>query len=318
MAPTFNDLFPFGMGMCHMRVYERDIGEPIALALDLDDNPGNSVGNAAGALTERITSVFGPKCRLFIFFPDDDETWIEVLEEADGSNPTFRHDVSQAEVESLAGEEVAMPTAQECTAVDLGGPDHPLLALIPVEEELPSRIEGMQVVAVADLPWAHNPSKCDHFNRFEAIRGLYEESFDGHIPAGAHFFLSLDAEQFATCRYHHHDWAAIAAASVELLEGLAPDSDRDDVLSAAAEFFPEGPEREELGFLFSDPIKWSPSAASLINGQHRTCALKAAAAPLCVALTHGELHHEVVPGEPRRRAQSALAEYWAVRLGRDG
>ena len=81
----------------------------------------------------------------------------------------------------------------------------------------------MQVVAVADLPWAHNPSKCDHFNRFEAIRGLYEESFDGHIPAGAHFFLSLDAERFRP-RYHRRDSAAIvAAARWSLLEGLAPD-----------------------------------------------------------------------------------------------
>ena len=91
---------------------------------------------------------------------------------------------------------------EECTAAGLGGPRHPLLALIPAEEEPVGPFEEMGIVAVADLPWAHNPFKCAHRNRFQAIRKLYGRSFDGGVPAGAHFFLSLDADQLATCSYH--------------------------------------------------------------------------------------------------------------------
>jgi|NGEPerStandDraft_6_1074524.scaffolds.fasta_scaffold44113_2 hypothetical protein len=161
-------------------------------------------------------------------------------------------------------------------------------------------LDEMQVVAVADLPWPHNPSKCAHIDRFNAVRGFYDKSFDGHIPAGAHFFLSLDADCLAVCAYHQHDWLAIAAASVDLLTGLPPGSDRDDVLSAAADLLPAGPDRLELGFLFSDPITWSPSTTSITNGQHRTCALKASGATLCAALTYGERDYVAAPGDTRR------------------
>jgi hypothetical protein len=158
---------------------------------------------------------------------------------------------------------VGLPPAAQCTAAGLGGSRHPLLALIPAEEQPANTLDEMDIVAVADLPWAHNPFKCAHHDRFQAIRGLYDKDFDGHIPAGAHFFLSLDSEQLAARPYHQHDWVAIADASVVLLEGLAPGSKRHDVFSAAAELLPNGPDRGELVCLCTDPIVWSPGETSI-------------------------------------------------------
>jgi hypothetical protein len=316
MAAHFDDLFAFETAVCHLRVFGGDAA-PIALAMELDDNPGPSVVNAAEALTRRIAQAFGGGCRLFAIFPGPDATWTEILEEPKSKRTTFRSHVNHAEVERLAGEAVTLPHPGTCTAATLGGSRHPLLGLIPPEEELPSMLDEMQVVAVADLPWPHNPSKCAHIDRFNAVRGFYDKSFAGHIPAGAHFFLSLDADCFTACAYHEHDWLAIAAASVDLLTGLPPGSDRDDVLSAAADLLPAGPDRLELGFLFSDPITWSPSTTSITNGQHRTCALKASGATLCAALTYGERDYVAAPGDARRRAQSILGTYWVGKLGRD-
>jgi hypothetical protein len=187
--------------------------------MQLQDSPGPSVVNAAEALLERVAAVFGGEGRLFVSFSETSETWTEVIYEADKESVKFVSDVAHAEVERLAGEAVALPSPDRWAAADLGGPRHPLLALVPAPEAPVGPFDEMDVVAVADLPWAHNPFKCAHRERFQEILGLYDKDFDGHIPAGAHFFLSLDAAGFASCRYHQHDWAAIAEASVQLLEG---------------------------------------------------------------------------------------------------
>jgi len=318
MQPFFEDLFPFACGLCHLRVYEGDDRSPgVALAVNLEDNPGASVTNAAEALRDRIAAVFGDDYRLFSIFPEYGDTWTEVMPPVDGDRVAFRNDIAQAEIERLVGLPVPVPAPNECRAADLGGEDHPLLALIPEEEDEPGVLAEMEVVAVADLPWAHLPSKCANFSDFEAIRGLYANGREGEVPAGAHFFLALDSERLAACPYHQHDWRAIAAASVELLTRLDPQADRDDVQREASRLLPEGPDRDELIFLFFDPIIWSPEAPSVTNGQHRTCALKAANAPECAVVTRRGFQAEVRPGDPRRRAESALAEYWAQQLGRE-
>jgi hypothetical protein len=317
MPLLFDDLFAFATGLCHLRVYDTDTGPAVALAVNLEDNPGASVVNAAEALQKRIAATFGGDFRLFSIFPVYGGTWTEVIRPVDGDRATFRNEVTQAEIERLVGAQVSVPGQKECRAVDLAGGDHPLLALIPEEEEEPGVLSEMQVVAVADLPWAHLPSKCANFPDFEAIRALYDETRDGAVPAGAHFFLSLDSERSAACRYHQHDWKAIAAASVEMLAQLDQESDHDDIWREASHLLPEGPDRQELAFLFSDPIIWSPGAESVTNGQHRTCALKAADAPECVVVTGRAFYGEVRPGSPRRRAESALAAYWVRRLGRE-
>jgi hypothetical protein len=310
MQLLFEDLFPFAGGLCHLRVYDSGDAPRIVLAVNLEDNPGASVVNAAEALRERIAVVFGGDHRLFSIFPEYGDAWTEVMPPIDGDRVAFRSDIDHAEIERLVGLTVRVPAASGCRAADLGGDDHPLLALVPEEDE-PGVLAEMEVVAVADLPWAHLPSKCANFSDFEEIRALYDDSREGEVPAGAHFFLALDSERFAACSYHRYDWRAIAAASVELLTRLGPQADHDDVHREASRLLPEGPDRDELTFLFFDPIIWSPEAPSVTNGQHRTCALKAADAPECVVVTRRHFHGKVQPGDPRRRAESTLAEYWA-------
>lgn len=317
MQRLFDDLFSSAGGLCHLRVYGEGGDSRIALAVNVEDSPGGSAANAAEPLQDRIATVFGSGCRLFFIFPECGDTWTEVMSPVDGDRVVFRTDIAQAEVERLVGRPVAVPASTECRAVDLGGEDHPLLALIPEEEDEPGVLAEMEAVAVVDLPWAHLPSKCANFSDFEKVRALYDDSREGEVPAGAHFFLALDAERFAGCPYHRQDWRAIAAASVELFARLRPEADGDDIRREASRLLPEGPDRDELTFLFFDPIIWSPEASSVTNGQHRTCALKAADAPECVVVTGRRFPGEVRPGDPRRRAESALAEYWARRLGRE-
>lgn len=317
----YADLFSFERALCYLRVYRDERAGLVSLAVQLDDNPGRSIVNAVEALFERIETAFGERFRLFTHFPPkpgDGPVWTEVTLDTEKGRASFRRrEIPHAEIEGLVGERILLPKAGEASAAEIGGELHPLLVLIPPEEEERAIVDEMQVVAVADLPWPHNPSECAHADWFKATRELYDESFDGHIPAGAHFFLSLNKDALATCRYHQHDWLAIAAMSVKLLEALDPTSDFEEVTQRAAALIDVAADREQLISLFSDPIKWTPGATTIANGQHRTCALKAAGAEFCVALTHGELRTDPVPSNPYRRAQSALAEYWARQLGQD-
>jgi hypothetical protein len=41
-------------------------------------------------------------------------------------------------------------------------------------------------------------------------------------------------------------------------------------------------ERAQLWGLFSEPIVWGGKAETVVNGQHRTCAIRASGAGLCV------------------------------------
>jgi hypothetical protein len=190
------------------------------------------------------------------------------------------------------------------------------LALIEPEEEYSGPLAEMEVVAVSELPWGPKGSQFGPAEPFDLINKLYEEGPGENGAAGAHFFLSLGEEELAACEYHRRDWISIAAASVELLERLDPKCSYEELLAAASELLPPGEDRGELCFLFNDPINWSPGEPRLTNGQHRTCALKAAGAPLCAVSTNRRLAiDEPQAGDPRRMAQSTLASFWARRLG---
>lgn len=315
MSARFDDLFAYGRsGICHLRVYKTGEGESIALVVELEDNPGVSVINGAEGLIDRIVAVFGRRPRLFTIFPKHEARWTEILGTPGSSDVDFASNIEHIAVERIVGEPVELPAPGECTTETLGGTSHPLRSLIPPPETPPNMLDGMQVVAVADLPWAHNPWKCAHAERYQAVRKLYGKGCSGEIASGAHFFLSLDADQLAACPYHQHDWLAIAAASVKLLNRLPPTSSQEEVLKAADKLLHRSSDRSQLHLLFTDPIAWHPDSTTITNGQHRACALKAANAPLCVALTHNELPGNAAPADPRRRAQRTLAEYWMKQL----
>jgi hypothetical protein len=310
---VFNDIFAFSnRAICHLRVYDVDDGL-IVLAVELEDNDGTSVTNSAEELADRVRAVFARPFRLYAAFGDEPfNGWIQIHHAADRP-ATFNTKIPHAEIEALLARRLPVPTNQTIAAV--GGDHHPLASLARVEEETPSMLAEMGVVAVADLPWAHNPGRCANRKRFTDIADLYDR--DPRLPsaAGAHFFLTLGSEQFDACRYHSFDWAAIADASVALLEQLPADADLDAVSALAEETALDADDRRELVWLFDDPIIWTPGQPSVTNGQHSSCALKAAEATYCVAVTRESLHPPAEPGDPRRRAQSTLASYWARELG---
>jgi hypothetical protein len=310
---SFDDLFAYDtQGLCHLKVVDAP-DSLVALAVQLSDGPG-SVANGAEALVASIRRAFKPAAlRLFITFPDTDPpTWSEVTLGTDGAE--FHNDITHAEVVRVAGTSIERPVSR--TALEAGGPRHPLLALLPEEDqEDRSVLREMQAVAVADLPWAHNLSRCAHYARYQSIDALYDATLEEEPSAGAHFFLTLTEQDLADCRYHRYDWGAIAAASVDLLDRLGPASDYDDVYALANELINDPGDRAELVYLFTDPIVWGPGCPSITNGQHRTCALKAAGAPLCAVVTDGRLWREPVPGDPARRARAVLAQHWVTRLG---
>lgn len=315
MQLVFDDLFAFDRGICHMRVY-RDCGSVVALAVELDDNPGSSIVNGVEQLIERAATAFGGVQRVFLHFPGTGTAWTEVSTPEPGARVEFQREIPHSEIEALVGDTVLMVSDDANTAQEIGGSRHPLLDLIPPEEPERHLLAEMHAVSVADLPWPHNPSKCAHIDRFNIVRALYDFGFDGHVPAGAHFFLTLADDDFATCNYHRHDWLAIAAASVTLLDQLPPDAARTEIIAAASTLLPEGPYQNELIYLFADPIAWAPGERSIINGQHRTCTLKASGAPECAVVLCGERHYQLDSDDPRRSAQGVLAAYWVDQLRR--
>jgi hypothetical protein len=310
-----DDLFAFGRGLCHMRAY-RDGEAVVALAVELDDNPGASIANDAEQLSERSATVFGGKQRVFLHFPGTGTTWTEVIFPEPGARADFHREMPHAEIEALVGAIVVVAADAMSSAHEIGGTRHPLLALIPPKQPERHLLAEMEAVQVADLPWPHNPSRCAHIERFNEVRQLYDAGPDGHIPAGAHFFVSLIDSDFAACRYHQRDWRAIAAASVTLLDQLPHDADTSEILTAASTLLPSGADLNDLTYLFTDPIAWAPGETSIINGQHRTCALKASGAAECVVVLCGERRYLPTSVDPLQAGQATLAAYWVDQLRR--
>ena len=134
------------------------------------------------------------------------------------------------------------------------------------------------MVAVADLPFAHNPFRCAHAERFTEPAADASDAARAH--AGAEFFEQLGPADFASCPRHEGDWRRIAAAAVEVVRASPPGGPYDAALAAAGRTRrlsdPRSwlshrlsrPESLWLLSLFDDPIAWRPGAGEVVNGQH--------------------------------------------------
>lgn len=152
------------------------------------------------------------------------------------------------------------------------------------------------------LPFAHDPFRCAHDERFNEIAGFYEGAdIEDATVVGAHWFLTLSADDFERCEYHERDWSQIAAASVAVLEAIGPQGSRDEMRTACAKQKLPPADGRALLSLSVDPIIWTPGSLSLTNGQHRSCALRAAGAELCVVDTSGHEAPSVYLRLPTRR-----------------
>lgn len=312
--PVFDDLVAYGgRAIAWVRVYPLEDGGAIALAFNPADNPGPSVVNGAEALVDRLTRMFPAVegLRVFTRFPGDsrEKGWTELVFDEDRLEFERR---AIEEVETLVGDRLVDPEEDAATCAALGGENHPLLVLIPRPQPERNPLDELTVVAVADLPWPHMPSRCTWKQRFEDLGELYGP--DRECPAvGAHWSLTLDEADFKQCQYHQADWRRIADVSVEVLRGLPQNPQRGDVSAAIDQALGDTPEGRWCWTLFTVPIVWSPGQDSVTNGQHRACALRASGAPLCVVDAGGAHVAEPVAGDPRRRAAAEVAAHWARR-----
>jgi hypothetical protein len=201
VKPVYSDLFAFGRHtIVWLRVFRPADGVAIVLALSPTDQPGAGPVNDAGALAAAVSERFpnlGPS-RLMVRFPDGPgpQTWTEISIDTEGRADFTRY--AAAEVEALLG--TTLPDPEDPTCAGIGGADHPLLALLPADEPERNPIDELVVIAVADLPFPHNPSECHWKDRFEQLRELYPAEDRERQVVGAHFSTTLAPEDLAACR----------------------------------------------------------------------------------------------------------------------
>lgn len=270
--------------------------ERVVLVFEPADNPGRSPINATESVLDEVESAFGPT-PTFVFFPAlEDDEWIELARTA-ATVEFARH--TTAKITARFGPAAQPPAAETCRCADLA-PGHLFLDRVKPQAEKSNMYEMLAVVDVAALPCTHNPGRCAYRDRLLELELSYPS--DAAAVAGAHWFVSLNPAD-TTCQAHRADWAAAAQAAVAVLEaGTA--RERDALLDAlAATNLPSETARAAASF-FTQPIAWVPGSATVINGQHRSCALKLAGVQRCVVDADGQ---EPIP-EPRSARQRALDE----------
>ena len=150
----------------------------------------------------------------------------------------------------------------------------------------------MLVVAVAELPWAHQPFRCAYSAEFEAAvpepvmphdrdtpECVHQFSQAARHPYIAFFARSLSEEQLRRCEYHRPNWKWAAAAAVAAFErDIRPEPG--EVVQAARAAGESEETAEALYSFWLEPIFLNGPV--LGNGQHRMCALKLADVPHCL------------------------------------
>lgn len=96
----------------------------------------------------------------------------------------------------------------------------------------------------------------------------------------------------------------LVVASVAVLEAIGPQGSREDMRAACAEQELSPADGRALLSLFADPIIWHPRSPTLTNGQHRTCALRAAGAEFCALDTSGYEAPSTYPAYPKAAASA--------------
>ncbi|WP_055598306.1 hypothetical protein [Streptomyces aureus] len=181
----------------------------------------------------------------------------------------------------------------------------------PADRELfLNGVQGIRPVPASQLPWPHRLSKCRHFPRVEAIEKSYPDDWYAGQVAHAELFARLTPEDFAACPYHQGNWAAIAEAATELAAAqLAGDDERERTAYAMEHL--DKQDRQWARALVADPICWDDNHDSLTNGQHRTCALRAAGVPY-LPVEGRHLPHASKPDsvDARTHAQQTVHGFW--------
>lgn len=312
----FSDLFAYDRrSIVWLRVFGVETGGGIAVAVEPDDNPGRSSVNAAESLLRNLRCAFPAlqPLRVFVHFPHDrhGSGWIELCE-SDGEI-SFERRTTEILVSLLGVTALDEGDVNEPTSAFFGGAEHPLLSLIPPPDPPRGPLRNLDIIAIADLPWPHNPCRCKWSERFEQVEAYYPSHGHPDPAVGAHWFLTLSEDDLAACAYHRADWHRIAEVSVSVFRSLTNDATLEDVLTAIEVALGDSDESQWCSSLFLDPIVCRPKEPSVTNGQHRACALRASGAGVCVVDVGDDYVGEPRPADPRRRAMGDIASFWARR-----
>jgi hypothetical protein len=186
----FADLFAYdSRSIAWLRVFRLETGEGVAVVVEPDDNPGVSSVNAAESLLRDLRRAFPglDPLRVFLHFPHDPRGpgWTELCD-SDEDMVFERRTVDELCVR-LGVRAVDDGEVDKATCAFFGGEQHPLLGLIPPVDPPHDRLRDLGVIAVADLPWAHNPSRCDWSERLEQLEAFYPSSGHPDPVVGAHW-----------------------------------------------------------------------------------------------------------------------------------
>jgi hypothetical protein len=280
-AEVFADLVAFGASsVVHVRVWQVRTDAYVALVVDPEDNPGLSAINGAEVLHRYLTErwVASKPIRMFVSVHSPRAAWTEYAPEACDIGFVER---THKELERILGRRVQRPPL-DATCAQLGGLTHPLVATLPEPEPARDLLAALAVVAVAELPFPHNPFRCRHHARFELLAAARSREARETGKVGREWAATLTEADFDACPRHVGDWLLIARTSVEALRVGQAAKSLNACLEHVIRVLGDTPEAEWCVALFADPITWSPGRASATDGQHRICALRAAGAPQTV------------------------------------
>jgi hypothetical protein len=141
-------------------------------------------------------------------------------------------------------------------------------------------IEGTyrwRTVPLSALPWPHHQTDCGLYR----IVTAEAQSVPNRQAAHAAAFLSDEAHPvMARCPYHRPDWPRLVRILRQSLDGL--DNDERPAFRAHPEYDQlTDDEQHWLHTMVVEPIEWDDGGDELINGQHRSCALRAAGIEHC-------------------------------------
>lgn len=255
----------------------------VAVVTEVPGNPGPSAVNAIEMVMEEVGARFrqGSAVRIwFVIIPRgahgarQRSMWRVAL----GPRRPW-DDVTRRDIERVIGLRLRpLPAHRELYAMvrRAGGGS-------TVEE---SR-DVFEAIPVQDFPAPHNPSRCDHYTRFQRIgrdlAGPHDEPDWQRV--GRAFLASLTSADIAKCTRHDADWRAIADASAAVVDRLGH-CDADAYVAAAQRIRLPKRERDLLVWLFRDPIVLT--RCSFNNGQHRGCAIRFSGAERAVVVTGRE------------------------------
>jgi hypothetical protein len=291
-------------GIYWLRFY-RGVPRCVAVLTEVPGNPSASLTNAISRISGFVAGHFSvhlSELTVFQVWPKGAVTHpgvqrVTFTDDGEEKMPGHRdgRDPDRVELDAFTGRPQWWSSKRRAVEQVVGS----RLPELPPHEELYAAVKAMGggttqhvwrrvfgIVDVADLPPPHNPSSCEHSERFEDIEErVRAEGVNDELAAGRLFLATITPEDCARCRYHDADWAAIADESVRIVEELG-ERDQDEYLEAAARSRLEVDDRSWLRSLFFDPV--DIAGGSYTSGQHRGCALRFSGAARAAVVTGDE------------------------------